>query len=95
MGFELGTDYFKIFDASRDSHLVIYWDDFNDRFSPLYFKSEDGANQYLREHIKELSDSEDAASLLAIKGCCIAAITQAVKIDYVITGGKNNGRDNG
>ena len=42
------------------------------------------------ESIKELGESNDVPSLMAIKGCCVAAITQTIKINYVITGEKNN-----
>ena len=54
MDFELGTDYFETFEAGRDSHVIISWDYFSDRYKPLYFKSEDSANQYFKESICDL-----------------------------------------
>lgn len=51
----------------------------------------DIAESYLKDHIVFLSNkTDDAQALMAIKGCCIAAITQTIKVDYVITSVKNN-----
>jgi hypothetical protein len=68
MGFELGVDYFDEFEIGRDNSIVISWDYYNDRYKPLYFKSVDIAESYLKDHIVFLSNkTDDAQALMAIR----------------------------